>query len=360
MKVAADFGSKPALSEGHAVATLTVADLVSVSAIDLAQAEGRQVQQLGTRNGTSPLQIVRCTDVMYVPSALEAGQSLQVVQQTGMPVEAVFDELTVEFVKRQMLQRAVRVFVDFEMSPHNGDVCILGNVFSRNFTHWHEELMKVVVLERAKIECHYVIAQLPKFARELLLLVGVPADRILEVSTPTIFPSALYTTPVSYRNLSEHPAVLWALREALLEVADDFQPGPRLWLERGEQTRLGRKLVNAEEVFRCLDRYGFQRIDMGTLPLRSQIAAACNMQVMSGLHGSQFVHSQLMNPGSHIVECFSPLYLNPTYTEIYRVLRHKYSQICGTNTPVIPYPHGGDVHVDCQQLELAMREASGS
>jgi hypothetical protein len=59
------------------------------------------------------------------------------------------------------------------------------------------------------------------------------------------------------------------------------------------------------------------------------------------------------------VECFSPLYLNPTYTEIYRVLRHRYAQICSTNTPIFPYPYGGDVLVDCQQLDLALREAAG-
>jgi hypothetical protein len=75
---------------------------------------------------------------------------------------------------------------------------------------------------------------------------------------------------------------------------------------------------------------------------------------MAGLHGSQFVHSQLMPPRSAVIECFSPLYLNPTYTEIYRVLRHRYSQLGATNTPVFPYPHGGDVEVDLQQLALAL------
>jgi hypothetical protein len=82
------------------------------------------------------------------------------------------------------------------------------------------------------------------------------------------------------------------------------------------------------------------------------------MQVLSGLHGSQFVHSQLLPERSFVIECFSPLYLNPTYTEIYRVLRHRYSQISPVNTPLMPYLHDGDVLVDCQQLDLALRTAS--
>lgn len=63
-----------------------------------------------------------------------------------------------------------------------------------------------------------------------------------------------------------------------------------------------------------------------------------------------------MRPGSRVIECFSPLYLNVTYTEIYRILRHHYSQITPTNTPAFPYPHGGDVEVDIQQLELALQD----
>ena len=97
---------------------------------------------------------------------------------------------------------------------------------------------------------------------------------------------------------------------------------------------------------------------MGALSIKSQISVARQMHVLSGLHGSQFVHSQLMAPRSTIIECFSPIYLNPTYTEIYRVLRHRYSQISPVNTPVMPYEHGGDVLVDCQQLDLALRAAS--
>ncbi len=52
------------------------------------------------------------------------------------------------------------------------------------------------------------------------------------------------------------------------------------------------------------------------------------------------------------------MYLNPTYTEIYRVLQHSYAQITSMNTPLFPYPHGSDVLVDCQQLDLALRAAT--
>jgi hypothetical protein len=52
------------------------------------------------------------------------------------------------------------------------------------------------------------------------------------------------------------------------------------------------------------------------------------------------------------------MYLNPTYTGIYWVLQHSYAQVINRNTPLFPYPHGSDVLVDCQQLDLAMRAAT--
>ena len=206
----------------------------------------------------------------------------------------------------------------------------------------------------------HVIAELPGFAKELLGLIGITPERLLEVRRPTRFRTALFTTPISYHNIAEYPEVLLSLRERLLAAdrGGRSEFGPRLWFDRGEQTRMGRMLVNAEEVDRVLARYSFERVDMGSLSVLSQIAISRNARVISGLHGAHFVHTQLMNPRSWVIECFSPMYLNPTYTGIYWVLQHSYMQITDRNTPLIPYPHGSDVMVDCQQLGLAMRAAT--
>ncbi len=100
-------------------------------------------------------------------------------------------------------------------------------------------------------------------------LIGIAPDRILEVRRPTRFRTALFATPVSYRNVAEYPEVLLSLRERLLSADHEGKSelGPRLWLDRGQQTRLGRKLINEEEVYRLLDRYSFERVDMGSFPV---------------------------------------------------------------------------------------------
>gem|GEM_PF-3346932 len=338
---------------------IRISDLAGGSAIELTRQAGGRVEKISFGNGTPLVEAAVMQNVYYAPSALAEGQSIQVVRNRCLPIEAVFDDFTVEFVRQNLQKRGLTELPESDETI-GGPVCILGNVFSRNFCHWHEELMKVVVLERTGYECKYVMARLPAFAKELLSLLGIEPERILEIQRPVCFSAALFTTAVSYRNVAEYPGVFFALRERLLAADCGREPefGARLWLDRGQQVRLGRKLVNEEEVSQLLERYSFRRLDMGALPLPRQLGIARNARILSGLHGAQFVHTQLMNPRSWVVECFSPMYLNPVYTDIYRLLEHYYAQVISGNIPVLPYPHGTDVLVDCRQLDLALRTAT--
>ncbi|HEY3662862.1 MAG TPA: glycosyltransferase family 61 protein [Chthoniobacterales bacterium] len=333
--------------------------IVGASVIEIMRAAGGRIDSSKLGKGTPLIETTIVPDVFYMPSALAPGQSVQLVGGHQMPLEAVFDDFTPRFVRQELLKQGLTELPEAEETI-DGPVCILGNVFSRNFCHWHEEMMKVIILERLEYDCRYVIAELPAFARDLLGLIDIAPERILEVRRPTRFRSALFATPINYHNVADYPEVLLSLREHLLAADRGHKAdiGPRLWLDRGQQTRMGRKLINEEEVCRVLSRYDFARVDLGSLPVVKQISIARNARVISGLHGAHFVHSQLLDFRSWVIECFSPLYLNPTYTNICRVLRHSYAQVTNRNTPLFPYPHGTDVLVDCQQLDLAMRAAT--
>ena len=234
---------------------IPINEIVGGSVLDIVRQTGGRIDKLKLGNKTALIEAAIVQDVFYVPSALAAGQSVQIVADRRMPMEAVFDDSTPSFVRQELQKRGLVELPDSE-DTIDDTVCILGNVFSRNFCHWHEEMMKVIVLERIGYECNYVIAELPLFAKELLGLVGIASSRLLEVRRPTRFRAALFTTPISYRNVAEYPEVLLALRERLLAAdrGGKSEYGPRLWLDRGKQTRLGRKLVNEEEVCRLLDR----------------------------------------------------------------------------------------------------------
>lgn len=200
---------------------------------------------------------------------------------------------------------------------------------------------------------------MPAFAFELLGLTGVPRSRtITHVTEPTVFRRAHYTTHAFTLNLSTCPGVLMELRDALLSAVRDVPSpvGHRLWLERGSNVNEpDRDLVNVEEVHACLDRHGFERLDIGSLPVPEQLAAARDAEVISGVHGSAFAHCAFMKPGSRVIECFSPLYLNGCSFETCRVLGHRYHMVCDWSSKYVTYEHGNRVHVDLSQLELALQ-----
>ena len=195
---------------------INIDDLRFVPAISQAQHHDALVSLVEFGSGEPPIEIYRVPDVLYLPNLLQEGQSLQIVDRKIVPLEAVLYEYIAEFVKHRVEPtRRQLLSTGFEVQEIERDVCILANVFSRNFTHWHEELMKLLLLEKAGLRCTYVFADLPPFARASLELIGIDAQRILNIPTATMFRSALFTTPpINYYNLTVHPEAFYLLREA--------------------------------------------------------------------------------------------------------------------------------------------------
>ncbi len=75
---------------------------------------------------------------------------------------------------------------------------------------------------------------------------------------------------------------------------------------------------------------------MATLSLRDQLRTAQQTRLIAGPHGSQFVHAQFMPMRSTVIECFSPIHVNPSILQICRALRHDYRQIVSRCNLVYP------------------------
>jgi hypothetical protein len=297
-------------------------------------------------------------NVLYLPEL-----RLQVLEDMVVPEEAVRDRRNFELEQRNRWHGGGGLLrTSFGVREVDETVCILSNLYSHNFTHWLEELLKVTILERAGYTGRYVLSPLPPFALEFLRLLGVPRERIDDaVTEPTMFRAAVYTTAANFDAPDGWPSAFLALRAALLDrVADVRSPcGARLWLDRGANVEsAGRDLVNTEEVHAFVERHGFERVDIGSLPLGLQLAAARDAAVIAGAHGSAFAHCAFMKERSTVIECFSPLYLNGASFGICRVLAHRYLLVVASNSQYFPYPHGNRVHVPLDQLELAFRHLS--
>ena len=300
---------------------------------------------------------VTLPDVLFLPHALDEGQGLSIVRQRTVPVEAILDCWNLGFLQRRRHRlREPRYAGDFEVARRTEPVCILGSVFSRNFGHWTEELLKVAALEHAGAGCTYVIPPFPSFARASLEFLGVEDERIAVVDSPTMFTQALFVEAVSHQNIAQHPWRLGLLREMLAHRLDDSagETHTRLWLERNAMVANTGGLANPEEVHALVRRYDFEICDMATYSFADQIRAVARATVIAGVHGSQFVHTQFMPPRSIVIECFSPMYVNPSVLEICRALGHSYRQVVSRCNTVTPYALGRDCLVDCEHLSLVL------
>jgi capsular polysaccharide biosynthesis protein len=218
-------------------------------------------------------------------------------------------------------------------------------------------MIKVVVLERNGFDGYYVVCDMPRFCHDFLHLAGIAEDRILDVRTPVIFKSAVFSTLVWAENIEHHPNVLRLLREVLFTRIDPAPSpyGEKIWMERGAMATNGGFLLNHDEVATVLARYGVVSVEMGTLPVAEQLRVARDMRLAGGVHGSQFLHVQFMPFRSAVIECFSPWYINLSIIEICRALSHNYHQIVPLHTHFAPHPQNRDTTINCSHLDLVLR-----
>jgi hypothetical protein len=296
----------------------------------------------------------RVSDVLYLP---ELG--LQVANKTLVPLEAVQDGWNLDFeLKRQFQGRTGAYANAFDCLDRSEDVCILANFFSRNFFHWiTEELPKVHMLERSGFRGSYVVSGLPAFAIQFLALLGISDERMItELAGPARFRSAVYVSAVTALSVGRLPELFFSLRDSVLgPVTLPRRSGRRLWLDRRTGVNnAGRELLNTEEVYRLLDRFGFDVIDIAEYPVAEQIAISRDAEVLSGPHGAGFIHSMFMAPESAVIECFSPLFINPGIFDVCRLLRHRYSMLVYEHA-YGGYPFGNRLMVNCSHLELVLQ-----
>jgi capsular polysaccharide biosynthesis protein len=334
------------------IAGLSLAGLRCESVLDRPLGNVHAVAFAG---GGRPLRVRAEPWVLYLPEL-----RLQVLHGNVVPLEAISVARSLDFEKARRFQGlGAALERPFVAREDDREVCVLSNLYSRNFSHWMiEELAKVVILETMGWQGGYVLYDQDDWARDLLALMGVARERIIECSgQPTLFRAAVYVEAINFASIIEWPAVLHALRERLLPARGHRADGAkrRLLLERGKKLRNGgRILVNRDEVLPVLARYGVEAIDMAEYPVAEQIAIACNASLLVGYSATaSMVHSIFLDPGSAVVECMSPNYVNPCFFATCRILKLRYSQLVHANA-FGSYVDGMNTRVDCAHLELVL------
>jgi len=108
----------------------------------------------------------------------------------------------------------------------------------------------------------------------------------------------------------------WAcnfLREAFLPEANypKVKGHERIYISR--KNARSRKVLNEDKVIELLTRHGFKTVELELFPVSEQVRLFSNAEAIVSAHGGGLTNLVFCQPGTKVLECFSPNYVNVLY-----------------------------------------------
>lgn len=159
------------------------------------------------------------------------------------------------------------------------------------------------------------------YERELLALIGIDPDRIFDSRRTNI---RFQTCALGNSGHWFYPngADLMALkRQVEATIPAVPRTGNRVYISRSGR----RRILNEAELVTLLNRYGIEFIEDKPRTVAEQVAIYRNASFVIGPHGASFTNILWCQPGTHLVELFSPNYIPDFFLYMARRLGLRYS-----------------------------------
>ena len=196
--------------------------------------------------------------------------------------------------------------------PIPGSTAVVATTLSSGYSHWLlEELPRLLALKGTGFES--VIAHSNSgFSREAFASSGVSAHIIEparyshftceQLIVPSLIGHPGFPTTETVRLLDEFTARLGRTRDGC---------GEKLYISREGARR--RRVLNDDELWRCLESRGFAKILTENLGWSDQIALFREAKVIVAPHGAGLANLVFCRPGTRVVELFGRTYVNGCY-----------------------------------------------
>jgi capsular polysaccharide biosynthesis protein len=224
------------------------------------------------------------------------------------------DQLEANPVLRGRLPRARRA-----RGPH----MLLVSPWCNAYFHWMlDTLPRASLLPLDELPDIPVIvpAELTRFQRESLALVGVDEARFRCYDHPHLLVDELYFPSLVGRT-GNPPR--WALEWLRSRLAPSVCSNPwrRLYLAR--RNARARRVVNEPDVVAVLTSHGFEVFEANGLSLAEQLSLFSEASLVVGPHGAGFANLFAARRAT-VVELFEPRYVNACYWALADAVGHEY------------------------------------
>ncbi len=217
------------------------------------------------------------------------------------------------------------------VTPLKGTAAFLSVRGGNTYYHWMADLLpRIQLLKLAETQLDpikfFVVnsCHLP-FQRETLSLLGIPAHKIIEsskhphIQAPTLVVPSL---PGDVGLISQWTCEF--LRQAFLgKAAVGRSPTPeRILISRRHASY--RRLLNEDEAIARLSPHGFVPIALESLSFLEQVALFAGAKVIIAPHGAGLTNTVFCNPGTKLIEIFSPDAVSVNYWLIANIIGLEY------------------------------------
>lgn len=193
----------------------------------------------------------------------------------------------------------------------DGTLAVLASTAGNNYFHWLFDILpRYELLSDQSIDAYYV-ANENRFQQAYLLKAGIPPHRIINAGKHNhIQAKTLFVPSLPGNTGNPTPRSCQFLRS--ISGCEKWSGGKRrIYLTRNDGGR--RRIINENEITPLLEHYGFEYIAPATLSVEQQIRLFAEAEVIIGPHGAALSNLVYANPGTRVIEFFSPDYVNVCY-----------------------------------------------
>jgi capsular polysaccharide biosynthesis protein len=201
-----------------------------------------------------------------------------------------------------------------------GNTLILASTGGETYYHWMIDVLPRIELAKKsgfKLESfdHFVVNGIAKpFQRETLQALGVPLEKccVFEKRKKAYLCEEAVLPSLPGRMGSPPPLTVKFLKSSF--SASPGKGAELLFVGRGKGDR--RPLVEGEEIWAGLEKLGFAQIEPEKMSVAEQARAFRSARVVVGAHGAALANLAFCRPGTHVIELFTPHYVNPCYRNL--------------------------------------------
>ena len=278
------------------------------------------------------------------------------------PDDQLLDDVSYDFRTRRWslfpkTSSIVRYWRWSKLVRIDGRVAVLSTEGADIFYHWFFQLLpRFELLRRAGIDLehidYFVVNDLSKsFQRDSIAALGIGQNKIIESSKiPYLRARELVVPSIPIGGGCYRPWMCQFLRTTFRgdDLSGRSWTAPRrLYISRGLASY--RRVLNEGDVVDLLRQYGFEEIKLEGLSLRQQAAALTSCEAIVAPHGAGLSNIVFCEPGTKIIEIFSPELVNGIFWRLASQLGLDYYYIVGEGLPATQhedYPQTWDTRAD--------------